>query len=297
MARFDFSGTTVALVTPFRDGRIDFEAVDRLVDRAIEAGLEAVSPCGTTGESPTLSDEEQAALIERVVSRAGGRIRVLAGTGSYSTAEAVRRTRRAADLGADGVLLVTPYYNRPSQAGLFAHYAAVAEATDRPIVLYNVPARTGVSLAPDTVVRLAERYDNIVAIKEASGSTAMTDELVASGAITVLSGDDPLTCALMALGARGVVSVLANLEPQAVKSMVDAALRGDFATARRIHAQTVPLARALMSLDVNPVPIKAALAERGLISAEVRLPLVTLAEDRRATLRTLLGRFEAARKA
>lgn len=273
-----FAGCTVALVTPFRDGEVDYDALGRSVDWHVEQGTPTLSPVGTTGESPTLSHEEHERVIAAVVERAAGRARVLAGTGSNATSEALRLTRFARRAGADGALLVSPYYNRPTQEGLYRHYAAVAEGCDLPIVLYNVPSRTGRNLEPETVERLA-RFAPIVAIKEAGGSLDQVSDLVARTDLTVLSGDDSLTLPMLAVGAEGVVSVAANLVPRDVMALVDAFARGDLAGARRLHLRLFPLCRDLLGLAPNPIPVKAALALLGRGNGELRLPLVPL-EDR-----------------
>ena len=270
-----FAGCAVAMVTPFRGGEVDFEALKRGADWLIAQGVPTLCPAGTTGESPTLTRDEHERVIAAVVEQAAGRARVLAGTGSSSTAEAVSLTRFAARVGADGALVVCPYYNRPSQEGLYAHYARVAEAVDLPLVLYNVPARTGRNIEPETVERLA-RLGPIVAIKEASGALDQVTEILLRTNLTVLSGDDSLTLPMLAVGAEGVVSVVANLVPRDVIALVDAFRRGDLAEARRLHAFLFPLCRALLDLGPNPIPLKAALAMVGRGNGELRLPLTPL---------------------
>src|SRR4051794_5028251 len=230
-----FAGCTVALVTPFRDQEVDFEALARSVDWQIEQGTPVLSPVGTTGESPTLSHDEHERVIAAVVERAAGRAKVMAGTGSNATAEAIRLTRFAARAGADGALLVSPYYNRPPQEGLYAHFARIAESVDIPLVLYNVPARTGRNVEPETVERLA-RIGPIVAVKEASGSLDQVSDLLVRTELTILSGDDSLTLPMLAVGAEGVVSVVANLVPRDVIALLEAFGGGDLAEARRRHA-------------------------------------------------------------
>ena len=266
-------GSIVALVTPFKNGEVDVDALRSLVAWHIESGTNAIVPCGTTGESPTLSHDEHRMVIETVVSAAGGRIPVYAGTGSNATSEALSLTKFAKAAGADAVLSVVPYYNKPTQEGLYAHFASIAEAVDIPTILYNIPSRTGGrGLVPATVARLA-KLDPIVAIKEASGSMDQTSEILSLCDITVVSGDDSLTLPLMAIGATGVISVIANLIPREWRRMVDVMLAGDVAGARAIHAKYFPLCRALF-VETNPIPVKAAMRILGRGSGEMRLPLV-----------------------
>lgn len=278
-----FAGCTVALVTPFRGGEIDDDALRRLVDWHVEQGTPAISPVGTTGESPTLSHAEHERVIASVVEHAAGRVRVMAGTGSNSTSEAIRLTKFAANAGADGALLVVPYYNRPTQEGLYAHFAKIAESTPLPQVLYNIPSRTGRNLEPATIERLA-RLDPIVAIKEAGGSLDQVSEILGCTNLTVLSGDDSMLLPILAVGGEGVVSVVGNLVPREVMALIRAFQTGDLAEARRIHGRLFPLCRDLLGLASNPVPIKEALEFLGRCSAEVRLPLCRLDESARARL-------------
>lgn len=285
-----FAGCTVALVTPFRDGEVDFEALGRAIDFQIAQGTAVLSPVGTTGESPTLNHEEHERIIAFVVERSAGRAKVLAGTGSNATSEALRLTRFAARAGADGALLVSPYYNRPTQEGLYAHYAKVAEGVDLPIVLYNVPSRTGRNIEPETVERLA-RHARIVAIKEAAGSLDQVSDILARTDLTVLSGDDSLTLPMLAVGAEGVVSVVANLVPGDVIALLDAFARGDLAEARRRHLQLFPLCRDLLGVAANPIPVKSALRLLGRGNGEMRLPLVPPDDRGLATLRRGLDRY------
>lgn len=270
-----FAGCTVALVTPFRDGAVDQEGLRRLVEWHIEQGTPVLSPVGTTGESPTLSHEEHERVIALVIETVAGRAKVMAGTGSNSTAEAIRLTRFAARAGADAALSVAPYYNRPNQEGLYRHFAAIAEAVDIPIVLYNIPARTGRNVEPETVERLA-KLGPIVAVKEASGSLDQVSELLARTDLTILSGDDSLTLPMLSVGAEGVVSVVGNLVPREVVAMVEAYRGGRVEEARERHARLFPLARDLLGLAPNPIPVKAALAMLGRCRDEVRLPLCPL---------------------
>lgn len=285
-------GSMTALVTPFRNGEVDWACVDALVDRQIEGGTDWLVALGTTGESPTLSPAEREKLIDAVLARAHGRCPVMVGTGSSSTRETVDRTRQAAAAGADAVLVVAPCYNRPTQDGLFHHFAAVAEATDLPVVLYNVPARTGVDIDTDVVVRLRESRRNIVAIKDASGRLDRVTGLRSRCDIDVLSGDDSLTWPFLSLGAVGVISVIGNLDPALAKSLVTAAIEERMSDALRIHRKVYDLAIALGRFGPNPIPIKTAMAAAGLCRAEFRLPLCPLGEDARAAIERILRRQE-----
>ena len=267
-----FAGCTVALDTPFKNDGVDFEALAASVDWQIAQGTPVLSPVGTTGESPTLTHDEHERVIAAVVERARGRAKVMAGTGSNSTAEAVRLTKFAAEAGADAALVVAPYYNRPTQEGLYAHFARIAESVDLPLVLYNVPSRTGRNVEPETVERLA-KVGAVVAVKEASGSLDQVSELLVRTDLTVLSGDDTLTLPMLAVGAEGVVSVAANVVPKDVIALVDAFRRGDLAEARRLHLKLYPLCRDLLGAAPNPIPVKTALALLGRGNAEMRLPL------------------------
>jgi 4-hydroxy-tetrahydrodipicolinate synthase len=284
-------GTLTALVTPFRDGRLDLPALERLVQQQLEAGVDGLVPCGTTGESPTLSEAEHREIVSCVVRLARGRTPVIAGSGTNCTAHTVALARLNAECRADALLVVAPYYNRPSQEGLFRHFSAVAAATDRPIVLYNIPGRCGVEVSIETIKRLFDAHKNIVAVKHATGSVAGAADLMAACEIPVLSGDDPLTWPLMSMGAVGVISVLSNLVPRAVKRLTDAALNGDLAAASAAHRELYPLAKALLSLDTNPIPIKTALALKGWCTAELRLPLCGLSEDHQRKLVQLIERL------
>lgn len=280
-------GSLVAVVTPFRDGAIDEDAVGRLVEFHVREGTDALVPVGTTGESPTLSHPEHDRAIDLFVQAAAGRIPVIAGTGSNSTDEALRMSRHARDAGADGLLQVVPYYNRPTQRGLYEHFALLAAEIDLPQIVYNIPGRCGVEIDCDTVERLAAQFPNIVAVKEASGDLNRVSRLVAGGKVSVLSGDDSLTVPMMSIGAAGVISVAANLVPGAVREMTHAMLSGDLAAAARLHARLFPLFRDLF-LETNPVPVKAALAMKGMIREELRLPLVPMAEEPRGRLERTL---------
>ncbi|NLX15129.1 MAG: 4-hydroxy-tetrahydrodipicolinate synthase [Phycisphaerales bacterium] len=279
-----FTGSMVALVTPFKDGAVDYPRLDALVDFHLAAGTDVLVPCGTTGESPTLSHEENNEVIAAVVRRAKGRIAVLAGTGSNSTSEALAMTRKARQCGADGALLVAPYYNRPTQEGLFQHFSTIAREVDFPQVLYNIPGRCGVEISVDTIVRLRESCPNIIAVKHATGSMDGASELRVRSDIAILSGDDSMTLPLMAIGGVGVISVLANIVPKDVKAMTDAALAGDWETARRWHLKMFALAKGLLTLEVNPIPIKTAMALAGMVAEEFRLPLCPMQQANRDKL-------------
>jgi 4-hydroxy-tetrahydrodipicolinate synthase len=266
-------GAMTALVTPMRDGQLDLPALSALVEEQIAAGIDALVAAGTTGESATLSDREQVEVIAAVVAAARGRVPVIAGAGASATAHAIALSRAAADAGADALLHVTPYYNRPNQEGLYWHFGAIADAIDLPIVLYNVPGRTGCDLAVDTVARLA-RFANVVAIKEATGSPTRASEIIARAgdSIAVLSGDDVTALPLYAVGSRGVISVTSNVAPSQVAAMWDAVVAGDWPAARELHYQLLALTTALF-LEPNPIPVKAALALLGQIGPEIRPPL------------------------
>ncbi len=284
-----FAGLTVALVTPFRNGAVDEAALRKLVDWHVEMGTDCVSPVGTTGECPTLSHEEHERVIAVVCEQAAGRVKVMAGTGSNNTTEAVRLTRFAKQAGADGALMVAPYYNKPTQEGFYRHYAAVAEQVDIPIILYNIPGRTAKNMEPDTIVRLAE-IPNIVGVKESTGSMDQASYIIAASNLTVLSGDDSLTLPLLALGGRGVVSVVGNIVPRDVQALLKAFASQDLPAARQWHYKLFPLCRDLLSLATNPIPIKCAMKVLGRDTGEVRLPMTPLtpAEEQKlvATLRT-----------
>jgi 4-hydroxy-tetrahydrodipicolinate synthase len=289
------TGAITALATPFRGKDVSFGDLKRLVEHQIRGGIDGIVPVGTTGESPTLTSEEHLDVIRATIEFARGRVPVIAGTGSNSTAEALEYTRLSDQAGADAVLVVTPYYNRPSQEGLFRHYAAVADTTDLPIILYSVPARCGVEIGVPLIERLRSRYSNVRWIKEAGGSVERVDQMkrAMGDDLTVLSGDDSLTLAFMASGAEGVISVASNLLPGEVTRMVHFAQKNDFARATKIHRKLFPLFKALF-IEPSPVPLKAALARAKIISSEaVRLPLCTMEPATRAVLnRTLaaLGR-------
>ena len=285
-----FRGSLVALVTPFRGGEIDYEAVEKLVEWQIAEGTSALVISGTTGESPTLSEGERTELFQRVVTLAAGRVPVVAGTGSNNTVHVIEASRRAEEVGVDGLLLVTPYYNKPSQAGLVAHYRAVADAVKLPICLYSVPSRTGCEIAPETVAELAH-HENIAAIKEAGGSVDRVTRIRLATDLPILSGDDPLALPMMSVGAVGVISVTANILPAETARLASAALAGDWEAARETHTRLYRISQA-MFIDTNPVPVKTALAMMGRVEEEFRLPLVGLSDQNRAKLRAILTEFE-----
>lgn len=288
-----FTGSMVAIVTPFdRNGRVDEETYRQLIEFQIENGTDCIVPCGTTGESATLDYEEHNRVIQICIEQVNKRVPVIAGTGANSTAEAIEISQKAKQMGADGLLLVCPYYNKPSQEGIFQHYKKLAETIALPQVLYNVPGRTGVNMTADTTIRLAE-IPNIVAIKEASGDLTQVGQILAKagGKIDVISGDDFLTYPMMAIGAVGVISVSANAIPNQVKAMVEATLAGDHLIARKLHLNLLEFHNA-MFIEANPVPVKTTLGLMGKINADVRLPLVPLMPANLEKLKDVLKRYE-----
>lgn len=289
-----FRGTFTALVTPFKNDEIDGAAFERLIEAQIAGGITGIVPVGTTGESPTLSGGERHQIVELAVKTAQGRCQVIAGTGSNSTRDAIANTREAEEAGVDGALLVAPYYNKPSQEGLFRHFAAIAETTSLKLVLYNIPGRCGVDIAADTVVRLAEHCPNIVSIKEASGSVDRVSELAGRlpSTFTVLSGDDSLTLPFLAVGAVGVVSVVSNLFPAEVAQLVRLFLEGKAEEARQIHRKFYPFFKDVF-LEPNPVPAKTIFGWRGAMSADCRLPLVGMSAANEDRLRKTLTELES----
>jgi 4-hydroxy-tetrahydrodipicolinate synthase len=289
-----FSGTYTALITPFRDGEIDVPAFQSLIERQITAGIDGIVPVGTTGESPTLDTDEHIEVIRLAVEFARGRCEVVAGTGANATAEAIELTEAAEALGATGSLQVCPYYNKPSQEGLYLHFKAIADSTRLPIMLYSVPGRSSIEIAPETAARLAADCPTIIAIKEAGGSVDRINQLVQAlpADFGILCGDDPLTLPFVSCGATGLVSVASNLIPEVIVALVKACLSGDFPAALALQKRYYPLMRGLMSLDVNPVPIKTAVALQGHCSRELRLPLAPLSEANTATLATLLQSYQ-----
>ena len=283
-----FEGILTALVTPFRNGAVDEAALRALVERQVEAGVDGVVPCGSTGESATLSHTEHRRVVEQVVEAAAGRISVVAGTGSNSTLEAIELTQHARDAGADGALLLSPYYNKPTQEGIYRHYAAVAEATAFPLVIYNIPGRTASNIAPETLSRLAE-IECIVGVKESSGDLDQVAHAVdlCPEDFAVLSGDDALTLPLLSVGGHGVISTTANVAPEKMGDLVRAWQAGKPSEARAVHFQLLPLFD-LLFCETNPIPVKAALEMMGCLDGEIRLPLTPLTEAHRGPLREAL---------
>ena len=285
-----FAGLSVAIVTPFRDGAVDMARLREQVDFQVQAGTTCICPVGTTGESPTLSHDEHERVIAESVQAAAGRLLVMSGTGSNSTAEAVRLTKFAAKAGADAALVVGPYYNRPTQEGIYQHFKALAESVDIPICVYNIPARTGRNIEPETIIRLAE-LPGIALVKEATASLDQASQVLAATDLTLLSGDDSMTLPLLAIGGRGVISVVGNLVPGDMKTLCDAFEAGDLATAQAMHLKLFTLCRDLLGLASNPIPIKAALAMVGRDTGEVRLPLVPLEAPLAAKLRQVIAAY------
>ena len=292
MSQTTFQGSFVALVTPFREGRVDEAKLRELVEFHVSHGTDGIIPCGTTGESPTLSHDEHKRVVEIVVETAGRRLPVIAGTGSNSTAEAIDLTRHAERAGAAGVLVVNPYYNKPTQEGLYRHFRAVAESVALPILLYNIQSRTAINVETATLVRLVRDCRNIAGVKDASGSLDQMSQVIAACGpnFSVLSGDDNITLALLAIGGHGVVSVIANIVPRETADMVHAALEGDFKRARELHYRLFPLARAAL-LETNPIPIKEAMAMAGMLEPEFRLPMCRMSDANRETLRSILRQY------
>jgi 4-hydroxy-tetrahydrodipicolinate synthase len=285
-----FAGLSVAIVTPFKDGTIDSARLKDQIDFQVQAGTTCICPVGTTGESPTLTHDEHERVIAESIAAAAGRILVMPGTGSNSTAEAVRLTKFAAKAGANAALVVGPYYNRPTQQGIYEHFKALAEAVDIPICVYNIPARTGRNIEPETIIRLAE-LPGIAMLKEATGSMDQASQILAATDLTVLSGDDSMTLPLLAVGGRGVVSVVGNLVPADMKALCDAFDAGDLARARVLHLKLFSLCRDLLGLASNPIPIKAAMAMVGRDTGEIRLPLVPLEPALSDKLRGVLAAY------
>jgi len=283
-----FTGSMTALVTPFRDGEFDEQAYRGLIEFQIGSGTDGLVPCGTTGESATLSHEEHDRVVETCIAAVAGRVPVIAGAGSNSTREALRLTRHAKEAGADAALLITPYYNKPTQEGLYRHFAHVAERVDIPIVLYNVPGRTGVNLLPETVARLAE-IPSIVAIKEATGDLRQASRIIelCGERIAVISGDDFTVLPLLAVGGKGVISVVSNVAPALMAQLVDAFFAGDHRAAREAHYRLFPLSEA-MFIETNPIPVKTALALMGKIAPEFRLPMCPMGEKHQERLAAAL---------
>ena len=285
-----FAGLSVAIITPFANGKVDEAGLRKLVDWHIAEGTDCLVPCGTTGESPTLDHEEHDRVIAIVCEQAKGKIKVMAGTGSNSTSEAVRLTKAAEKAGADGALVVGPYYNKPMAEGYYRHFAAIAEASSLPIVIYNIPGRTAKNIEADTICRIGE-LTTVVAVKESTGSMDQASQIIAGSQLSVLSGDDSLTLPILALGGSGVVSVVGNIVPKDVKAMLAAWKAGNVAEAQKWHGKLFPLCRDLLSLATNPIPIKAAMQRIGRDTGDVRLPLTELPESNRAKLEKTLKAY------
>jgi 4-hydroxy-tetrahydrodipicolinate synthase len=285
-----FAGLTVALITPFKNGVVDDAALKRLVDWHVEQGTNCLCPVGTTGESPTLTHEEHNHVIAVVCQHAAGRIKVMAGTGSNSTHEAIEMTRFAKSVGADGTMQVAPYYNKPTGEGFFQHFLAIAEAVDLPIILYNIPGRTAKNMEPDVIARIAE-IPNVVAIKEATGSMDQASQVASLTDLTLLSGDDSLTLPLLSIGGRGVVSVVGNIVPRDMLALLGAFNSGDMASAQRWHYKLFQLCRDLLGLSTNPIPIKAAMKLLGRDTGELRLPMTPLGAGDEQKLTTTLRTY------
>ncbi|GJL56141.1 MAG: 4-hydroxy-tetrahydrodipicolinate synthase [Nitrospirales bacterium] len=279
-----FSGSLVAIVTPFKDGKFDETTYADLIEFQIANGTHGIVPCGTTGESATLTPKEHERVVDLTVEIVNRRVTVIAGTGSNSTDEAITFTKHAKNAGADGALLITPYYNKPMQEGLYQHYSSVAKASDIPLVLYNIPSRTGLNMLPETIARLSD-IPSIVAVKEGSGSLSQVSAIIdlCGENMTVLAGDDPLTLPMMAIGAKGVITVTANVAPADMANMVNLAIRGNYEEARILHYKLNPLFTALF-YETNPIPVKAALSKMGKLQNELRLPLTTISPENQEKL-------------
>jgi len=286
-----FSGSFTAVVTPLKNNKVDFDAYKKIIDMQIEAGITGIVPCGSTGETATLSHQEHDEVIQKAVEFSGGKLKVIAGTGSNSTAEAIRLSKHAQEAGCDGVLLVAPYYNKPTQKGLYLHYKEVAAAINIPVVLYNIQGRSAVNIEPKTIAQLAKDCKNIVAVKEASGSL---DQMIQIRALApkmdLISGDDALTVPIMAVGGTGVISVLSNICPKVVADLVNAMLKKDFDKANEIAIKWLPLVKA-MFIETNPIPVKAAMAMMGICSDEMRLPMCSLSDEHKESLRKTLKSY------
>jgi 4-hydroxy-tetrahydrodipicolinate synthase len=286
----DFAGVSVALVTPFKDGQVDYDLLRDHVEFQIDAGTNCLCPVGTTGESPTLDHDEHQKVIGEVIQTSAGRIKVMAGTGSNSTSEAISLTKWAEKEGANGALVVAPYYNKPTQEGFYQHYKAIAEETALPICVYNIPGRTGKNIEPDTIVRLAE-IQNITMVKEATGSMDQASQILNSTDLTVLSGDDSMTLPLMSVGGEGVVSVAGNIVPQDLLGLVKSFNDGDMTAALVAHHKLFPLCRDMLGLATNPIPLKAAMQILGRDTGELRLPMTPLTNDQIAILKKTLADY------
>ncbi len=285
-----FAGVSVAMTTPLKDGQVDFAALKTQVEFQVAAGVDCLCPVGTTGESPTLSHEEHERVMGAVVDAAAGRVKVMPGTGSNSTTEALRLTRFAAKVGADAALVVAPYYNRPTQEGMYQHYKALAEAVDIPICVYNIPIRTGRNIEPETIARMAE-LPCIALVKEATGSMDQASQIISTTNLTVLSGDDSLTLPLLAMGGRGVISVVANIVPRDLLAMISAWEAGEIEQAQDWHRRLFPLCRDMLGLATNPIPIKSAMKLLSRDTGELRLPMTPLDASQEGKLRSTLSQY------
>ncbi|MEX2120240.1 MAG: 4-hydroxy-tetrahydrodipicolinate synthase [Pirellulales bacterium] len=285
-----FAGLSVALTTPFRDGEVDYQALREQVEFQVAAGTRCLCPVGTTGESPTLSHEEHERVISSTVEFAAGRIKVMPGTGSNSTREALRLTRWAAKAGADAALVVAPYYNKPTQDGFFLHFKALAEEVGIPICVYNIPGRTGKNIEPETIARMAE-LENIALVKEATGSMDQASQILALTNLTLLSGDDSLTLPLLAIGGRGVISVVGNIVPKDMLALLKAFESGKLAEAQRWHRKLFPLCREMLGLATNPIPVKSAMKVLGRDTGELRMPMTPLSAGEETRLRATLTAY------
>ena len=286
-----FSGSFTAIVTPLKNNKVDFDAYKKIIDMQIEAGITGIVPCGSTGESATLSHAEHDEVIQKAVEFSNGKLKVIAGTGSNSTAEAIRLSKHAQEVGCDGVLLVAPYYNKPTQKGLYLHYKEVANAINIPVVLYNIQGRSAVNIEPKTIAQLAKDCKNIVAVKEASGSLDQMSQIrMLAPEMDLISGDDALTVPIMAIGGTGVISVLSNICPKVVADLVNAMLKKDLDKANEIAFKFLPLVKA-MFIETNPIPVKAAMAMMGICSDEMRLPMCSLSDEHKESLRKTLKSF------
>jgi 4-hydroxy-tetrahydrodipicolinate synthase len=286
-----FAGVTVAIVTPFKNGAVDWDALALLVEWHVGQGTDALAPCGTTGESPTLDHDENERVVAFVCEKAAGRIKIMAGTGSNSTSEAIRMTKAAKRSGATGTLQVGPYYNKPTQEGYYRHFGAVAEACDLPQVIYNIPGRTGSNILPETIARLADNYPTVIAVKEATGSLDQASQVAALCDVAILSGDDSLTLPLMSIGGKGVVSVVGNIVPKDMLAMVRAYAAGKHAEALTWHRKLFPLCRDMLSVATNPIPVKTALKLLGRGNGEMRLPMCPMDAAGEAKVRQTLVNY------
>lgn len=287
-----FSGSFTAAVTPLKNNKVDFDAYKKIVDMQIEAGITGIVPCGSTGESATLSHQEHDEVVQKAVEYSKGKLKVIAGTGSNSTFEAIRLSKHAQEVGCDGVLLVAPYYNKPTQKGLYLHFKEVADAIDIPVVLYNIQGRSAVNIEPKTVAQLAKDCKNIVAIKEASGSLDQMSQIrLLAPEMDLISGDDALTVPAMAIGGTGVISVLSNICPKAVADLVNAMLNKDLVKANEISFKWLPLVKA-MFMETNPIPVKTAMAMMGICSDEMRLPMCSMTDEHKEALRKILQQYK-----